>query len=954
MSIDLSSSHGSHNSEYYDDSSSDDEIIIDQQEIERVNALPFKPRPAVFEKKPRNVGFVPKPNTKPVLKPNTNTKPVLKNDTKPVLKNDAKTRPWPIAVHVPGDSHKKIRIGNYYRTKVLDVLNNLFKGKMKLTRSSFMFLYQTQIRYQDFCSILESIKNEIMQQAHSDVALDDVTQLHDFNYNDGIRDYSVIHEKTNRKQDITGGAVVLKTVRFFYVQSALNFALDNQTSEVSTSEQSESSQQVYNFEEILNDHIAKVLSIQDPRYLSTILNDRRNSHLKKFGIKQGDDIHLPKRNGKPFAVREVLYWIQPTKKTKLKIIARNVSAFLNGVLSEEKLIEYNGGKPNLTISSPPVLYLTENKPLNTCYKNPNEFLCEDEFISQYILLCIASTFAKQNQLPKSKSRSHTNELLRGVSDYSINFVNVYDLVSCVRSNTLRTNYIFTESVESLYSHSNNLFLTGNMQNFDVLLLQTLFGLLVLQNIEFQHGKLSFETLAVQKIPKKKFLYTIDNHLSPICHTLLSTSTFLESIENVDEITLGLPQDHEQYPTTYFTFNYKKNRARKMFCKKINIKNIDSIERAKYSCLVLSVLSHPNIVRYYEVYEPHGDSANQEDEYMYVVMPAYGISLSEYMANNGVYEPVDEESSWSILSGILDAIGYMHSRGVVHRGINVRNILVYYDEHDMPFPVLTGFGDALFLDCGETLGYSKCSEVDMCKIDLLCFGICMYTLLEGKFPYDLTNNFAEQTPVFKYSSDPAKELLEKLLVFNPEVIPTIPELKKSHWFGIHESNNDFYDTGVHEKRSNHIKIYFETEYIVKLCNFGHAVCHTSPIIGNPKTYTEIEYYQNYDVLCVLYDFWLHVKRHRTFQLSSTEQQKYFGSSFCYDVLLFCFEVDNYEDLEMIIENFYIDGRPDIDMLTAYPYATSESILKNERLLTKYFSMKNDGGDYILAGYVYDKD
>ena len=98
---------------------------------------------------------------------------------------------------------------------------------------------------------------------------------------------------------------------------------------------------------------------------------------------------------------------------------------------------------------------------------------------------------------------------------------------------------------------------------------------------------------------------------------------------------------------------------------------------------LASLDHPGIVRVLRKFEANGTA--------YFVMPfVEGVALDELIKNRSA-EGVrfSDEELKGLLTRLLDALGYLHDRGIYHRDIKPGNILVSNDG----VPALIDFGSA---------------------------------------------------------------------------------------------------------------------------------------------------------------------------------------------------------------------------------------------------------------------
>ena len=150
-------------------------------------------------------------------------------------------------------------------------------------------------------------------------------------------------------------------------------------------------------------------------------------------------------------------------------------------------------------------------------------------------------------------------------------------------------------------------------------------------------------------------------------------------------------------------------------------------------LAVAMLSHPNIVQVYDVF----DSTEAD----YIVMELIdGISLKQYMEKKGV---LNWKETLHFAMQIAKALEHAHSRGIVHRDIKPHNVMVLKNGSVK----VTDFGIARMMSKGNTLTkealgsvhyispeQAKGGRVDN-RSDIYSLGVVMYEMMTGKPPYD---------------------------------------------------------------------------------------------------------------------------------------------------------------------------------------------------------------------------
>ena len=157
-------------------------------------------------------------------------------------------------------------------------------------------------------------------------------------------------------------------------------------------------------------------------------------------------------------------------------------------------------------------------------------------------------------------------------------------------------------------------------------------------------------------------------------------------------------------------------------------------RFKNESKAIAILSHPNIVKVYDV--------SFGDRLQYIVMEyVEGITLKEYIEQCGV---VNWNEALFFVIQILRALQHAHDKGIVHRDIKPQNIMLL----DNGLIKVTDFGIARF-SRGETrtitekaMGSVHYISPEQArghltdeKADIYSIGIVLYEMLTGKLPFD---------------------------------------------------------------------------------------------------------------------------------------------------------------------------------------------------------------------------
>ena len=187
-----------------------------------------------------------------------------------------------------------------------------------------------------------------------------------------------------------------------------------------------------------------------------------------------------------------------------------------------------------------------------------------------------------------------------------------------------------------------------------------------------------------------------------------------------------------------------------------------LRRFRNESKAIAVLSHPNIVKIYDV--------GFTDEIQFIVMEYIdGITLKEFIEQQGVLKWKD---ALHFITQILRALQHAHDKGIVHRDIKPQNIMLFTDGSIK----VMDFGIARFsrID-GKTLSDKAIGSVHYIspeqaqgemtdeRSDIYSVGVMLYEMLTGRKPFD------GDTAV-----NVALKHMQETAVPPREIMPAIPE------------------------------------------------------------------------------------------------------------------------------------------------------------------------------------
>ncbi len=165
-----------------------------------------------------------------------------------------------------------------------------------------------------------------------------------------------------------------------------------------------------------------------------------------------------------------------------------------------------------------------------------------------------------------------------------------------------------------------------------------------------------------------------------------------------------------------------------------VSNAEFVRRFKNESKAIAVLSHPNIVKVYDV--------SFGDLIQYIVMEYIdGITLKQYIESS---QKIPWKNTVSIIMQILRALQHAHDKGIIHRDVKPQNIML---THEGTIKV-TDFGIARFARSDYKTITDKAigsvhyispeqarSEVTDEKADIYSLGVIMYEMLSGQLPFE---------------------------------------------------------------------------------------------------------------------------------------------------------------------------------------------------------------------------
>jgi len=236
---------------------------------------------------------------------------------------------------------------------------------------------------------------------------------------------------------------------------------------------------------------------------------------------------------------------------------------------------------------------------------------------------------------------------------------------------------------------------------------------------------------------------------------------------------------------------KEQVAIKIMDKSKLVQKADKI-RIEREIKVLKNLRHPNIVHLFSVID-------KEDKIYLITEYVKGKELFDYIVSN---KKLSENESCLFYQQIISGIEYLHKIKYVHRDIKPENLLINEETKELK---IVDFGLSNVYS-SKTLLESACGSPSYAApemlvgkkyratpVDIWSSGVVLYAMLCGYLPFEDDDDDSLYDKIVKgkftipkHVSENARDLLNKILVTDPQKRFNITQIKNHPWFHLYNN------------------------------------------------------------------------------------------------------------------------------------------------------------------------
>ncbi|XP_023604426.1 interferon-induced, double-stranded RNA-activated protein kinase-like [Myotis lucifugus] len=212
------------------------------------------------------------------------------------------------------------------------------------------------------------------------------------------------------------------------------------------------------------------------------------------------------------------------------------------------------------------------------------------------------------------------------------------------------------------------------------------------------------------------------------------------------------------------------------------------EKVKREVKALAMLSHPNIVRYYNSWVGEDYNKRSLPKYLFIQMEFCEKGTLEAWIEIRRGEIPNKDLSLGLFKQIVTGVDYIHSEGLIHRDLKPSNIflvdtkqikigdfgLVTFQKHDKQRT--EDQGTRLYMSPEQLASVEYGNEVDIFALGLILSEL-LYIPLSRQETYKIFEDL-RKGHVSDIFNDKEKILLQKLVATDPKMRPKTSEILKT--------------------------------------------------------------------------------------------------------------------------------------------------------------------------------